>query len=83
MAFDVDMVKAVYAHLGERIAAARKLTGRPLTLTEKFSTPIFLKGCQPNRLNAVNHTLILTLIVLPCRMQPLKWLCYNLCKPEE
>ena len=36
MAFDVDMVKAVYAHLGERIAAARKLTGRPLTLTEKI-----------------------------------------------
>ena len=36
MAFDVDMVKAVYAHLGERISAARKLTGRPLTLTEKI-----------------------------------------------
>ncbi len=36
MAFDVDMVKAVYAQLSERIAAARKLTGRPLTLTEKI-----------------------------------------------
>lgn len=36
MAFDVDMIKAVYAQLSERIAAARKLTGRPLTLTEKI-----------------------------------------------
>ncbi|MBP6403006.1 MAG: aconitate hydratase, partial [Bacteroidia bacterium] len=36
MAFDVDMIKAVYAQLDGRIAAARKLVGRPLTLTEKI-----------------------------------------------
>jgi len=36
MAYDIDMIKKVYAHLPERIAAARKLLGRPLTFTEKI-----------------------------------------------
>ncbi|WP_207434961.1 aconitate hydratase [Sabulibacter ruber] len=36
MAFDVDMIKAVYAQLGDRIAAARTAVGRPLTQTEKI-----------------------------------------------
>ncbi|QHL86873.1 aconitate hydratase [Nibribacter ruber] len=36
MAFDVDMIKGVYAQLGDRVAAARTAVGRPLTLTEKI-----------------------------------------------
>jgi len=36
MAFDIDMIKAVYAGLGERINAARQVVGRPLTQTEKI-----------------------------------------------
>ncbi|QMU29947.1 aconitate hydratase [Adhaeribacter radiodurans] len=36
MAFDIDMIKAVYAGLGEKIAAARQAVGRPLTQTEKI-----------------------------------------------
>ncbi|PPL02458.1 aconitate hydratase [Parapedobacter indicus] len=36
MAFDIDMIKKVYAQYGERIAAARKAVDRPLTLTEKI-----------------------------------------------
>jgi aconitate hydratase len=36
MAFDIDMIKAVYARMGDRIAQARKTLGRPLTLTEKI-----------------------------------------------
>ena len=35
MAFDIDMIKQVYSHLSDRVAEARKLTGRPLTATEK------------------------------------------------
>ena len=35
MAFDIDMIKKVYARSAERIAAARKIVGRPLTLSEK------------------------------------------------
>ncbi len=36
MAFDIDMIKAVYNRYPERIAAARKVVGRPLTLAEKI-----------------------------------------------
>ena len=36
MAFDIEMIKAVYAKYTERIAAARKTVGKPLTLAEKI-----------------------------------------------
>ncbi|MCL4691987.1 MAG: aconitate hydratase [Candidatus Hydrogenedentes bacterium] len=36
MAFDVDMIQAVYGRIADRVAAARKVLGRPLTLTEKI-----------------------------------------------
>ncbi|SOE19760.1 aconitase [Spirosomataceae bacterium TFI 002] len=34
--FDLDMIKEVYAKLPEKIAAARKAVGKPLTLSEKI-----------------------------------------------
>lgn len=34
--FDLDMIQKVYAAYPERVAAARKVVGRPLTLTEKI-----------------------------------------------
>lgn len=36
MVFDIDMIKSLYAEFPERIAAARKVVGKPLTLTEKI-----------------------------------------------
>ena len=36
MAFDIEMIKKVYANFPERIAAARKVVDKPLTLTEKI-----------------------------------------------
>tara|TARA_R110001592_G_scaffold91355_1_gene267443 strand:+ start:4206 stop:6482 length:2277 start_codon:yes stop_codon:yes gene_type:complete len=36
MAFDIEMIKAVYAKYPERVAAARKVVGKPLTLAEKI-----------------------------------------------
>ena len=36
MAFDIDMIKGIYSKFGERITAARELTGKPLTLAEKI-----------------------------------------------
>ena len=36
MAFDIDMIKAVYAKYPSRVAQARELVGRPLTLAEKI-----------------------------------------------
>jgi len=47
MAFDIDMIKGLYANMAERVEKAREITGKPLTLSEKIlynhlwdSTPI-------------------------------------------
>jgi aconitate hydratase len=36
MAFDIEMIKKTYANFASRVEAARKATGKPLTLTEKI-----------------------------------------------
>ena len=36
MAFDIEMIKNVYARVAERVDAARAITGTPLTLAEKI-----------------------------------------------
>jgi len=36
MAFDLEMIKAVYSRFGDRVEAAKKVVGKPLTLTEKI-----------------------------------------------
>ncbi|MGC1515357.1 MAG: aconitate hydratase [Maribacter sp.] len=36
MAFDIDMIKGVYANMAERVDKARSIVGKPLTLSEKI-----------------------------------------------
>ena len=36
MAFDINMIKGVYDNLGDKLEIARKVVGKPLTLTEKI-----------------------------------------------
>ena len=36
MAFDIDMIKEVYANMAERVDKAREVVGKPLTLSEKI-----------------------------------------------
>ncbi|MBS7332664.1 MAG: aconitate hydratase [Weeksellaceae bacterium] len=36
MAFDIDMIKGVYARMQERVDAAKAIVGRPLTYSEKI-----------------------------------------------
>ena len=36
MAFDIEMIKSVYVRMAERVDAARKIVGKPMTLTEKI-----------------------------------------------
>ena len=36
MAFDIDMIKAVYENLANKVETAKKNSGKPLTLTEKI-----------------------------------------------
>lgn len=44
MAFDIDMIKKLYAKFPERVEAARKVTGKPLTLSEKILYTHLWKG---------------------------------------
>lgn len=46
MAFDIDMIRSTYDGYEARVAAARKLTGRPLALAEKILYA-HLAGPQP------------------------------------
>ena len=41
MLFDLELIKKVYATFPEKVAAARQLIGRDLTLSEKYCTPIY------------------------------------------
>ncbi len=36
MVFDLDLIKKIYSELPAKVAAARKLVGKPLTLSEKI-----------------------------------------------
>ncbi|QWX84482.1 aconitate hydratase [Cellulophaga sp. HaHaR_3_176] len=36
MAFDIDMIKGVYSNMSKRVDEARKIVGKPLTLSEKI-----------------------------------------------
>jgi len=44
MAFDLDMIMGGYARMQERVKAARKIEGRPLTLAERITYPQLWKG---------------------------------------
>ena len=47
MAFDLDLIKSVYAAMPAKIAAARQALGRPLTLTEKILFSHLWDNAQP------------------------------------
>ena len=36
MAFDIEMIKEVYAQMTEKVDSAREIVGKPLTLSEKI-----------------------------------------------
>ncbi|MFN0048164.1 MAG: hypothetical protein ACKVOU_03455, partial [Cytophagales bacterium] len=36
MAYDIEMIKKLYANFGTKVDAARKVVGKPLTYTEKI-----------------------------------------------
>ncbi|MEH6764644.1 MAG: aconitate hydratase [Aequorivita antarctica] len=48
MAFDIDMIKKVYAQISERVDKAREITGKPLTLSEKILYSHLWEG-NPNK----------------------------------
>ena len=48
MAFDIDMIKTVYANMAERVNKAREIVGKPLTLSEKILYSHLWEG-QPTK----------------------------------
>ncbi len=48
MAFDIDMIKKVYAQMPDRVNKAREIVGRPLTLSEKILYNHLWEGMPKN-----------------------------------
>ncbi len=87
MTFDIDMIKKVYERYPERIAAARQIVGKPLTLSEKIlythlwegnATQAYERGNSyvdfaPDRVAMQDATAQMALYS-SCRLGKLKWL---------
>ncbi len=54
MIFDLDIIKSVYAGMAKKVEQARKLTGRPLTLTEKILYAHLADENEPGPLAGAN-----------------------------
>ena len=75
MVFDLDLIKKIYAEMPAKVTAARKLIGKPLTLTEKILYA-HLHGALPaTPYGRGKDYVILHQTVWPCRMQQPKWPC--------
>jgi aconitate hydratase len=44
MVFDLELIKKIYSELPAKVAAARKLVGKPLTLSEKIFICTFIRA---------------------------------------
>jgi len=47
MAFDIEMIRQCYGRMGNRVSAAREITGKPLTLSEKILYSHLWPGVNP------------------------------------
>ena len=81
MAFDIDMIKGVYANIAERVDKAREIVGRPLTLSEKILYSHLWDGIPTRELKGARIMLILHRTVWPCRMPRHKWPYCSSCRP--
>ena len=67
----------------ERVDAARKVVGKPLTLSEKILYSHLWDGTPKKPLQEVKIMLILLQIELLVKMLQHKWHYYSLCKLER
>ena len=76
------MIKAVYARLEDRVAEARKVTGKPLTEQKKFCTLTLWDGQSNERPLYQREQIMLILLptVLLVRMLLRRWPYCNLCR---
>jgi aconitate hydratase len=83
MAFDIETIKNVYGNMPAKIEAARKMLGRPLTLAEKILYSHL--SAEQNLESFERAKTYVNFAPDRVAMQdaPLKWRCYNLCKPVD
>ena len=83
MAFDMYIIKKVYQQMPDRVDQARKIVGRPLTLSEKYYTTIFGIRKISKAFERVKIMLTSLPTELHVKMQLHKWHFCNLCKLEK
>ena len=49
MAYDIEMIRSTYERTVERVDGARKILGRPLTLTEKILYSHLIPGNEDKK----------------------------------
>ena len=79
MAFDIEMIKKVYANMAARVDKARELVGRPLTLTEKILYTHLWEGTATQAFTRGIDYVDFAPDRVACKMQRHKWLYCNLC----
>ena len=83
MAFDIEMIKKVYDRMPERVDQARKLLGRPLTLTEKILYAHLWDALPATAFVRGKDYVDFALTVSLVRMLLLKWHSYSSCMPAN
>jgi aconitate hydratase len=81
MAFDIDMIKKVYSNMAERVDAARKIVGKPLTLSEKILYSHLWEGMPTEEFTRGKDYVDFAPDRVACQDALLKWPFCNLCKP--
>jgi hypothetical protein len=81
MAFDIEMIKGVYSRIAERVDAARKVVGRPLTLTEKTLYAHLDEGVATKAHSRGESYVDFRPDRVAMKMLLLRWPCFNSCKP--
>jgi len=80
MTFDIDMIRKVYERYPERIAAARKAVGKPLTLSEKILYAHLWDGAADQAFDRGASYVDFAPDRVAMQMQQRRWLCCNSCK---
>ena len=80
MAFDIEMIKQLYARLDKSVSNARQLKGKPLTASEKILYSHLWGGKTDRPYERGNDYVDFAPDRIACQDATAKWLCYSLCK---
>jgi len=78
MLFDLEMIEQFYSELPAKVAAARKMLGRPMTLSEKILYAHLSPEAEVRKYTRGADYALLRPTAWLCRTPPHKWLCCSL-----